>query len=192
MEEKEIIFKINKTNDYLEVTTSTDEDVDYVTKEEAVGIILTTVDYVVKKIAKNIVIDNCNEKVDEITKDKIIDMSEKVNFETMEFIGILVHQLLNFVHNKAIEEEREFDYSLVVYKTEDNKKNIYETLHHSNVSIDDKFLACFTFYKDIIKDLMLDKANNKNKIKDILHNSFSSIQVKLDQYIDDKFNSNSN
>lgn len=184
--EKEISFQLSRTEEYLEVSSNIEDNLDIIEIEEIMGIITELLNCATEKI-KNTIITNTveNNLVEGIDEEKLIEMQTEVEEEKANFAGNLIYCILNFIHNKDEEELKNISYSLAVYAdSEDNQnKEVYETFHFCKVKGNEKLLACVAFFKDIAEELLKNN-NSKEKVKQTFNKSMQIILYNIYSYID--------
>lgn len=184
--EKEISFQVNRTEEYLEVSSNIEKDFDIIEIEEIMAIIIELLNCVTEKIKTTIITntveDNLLEGIDE---EKMLEMQKEVEEEKANFVGNLIHCILNFIHNKNEEKLKNISYSLAVYAGLENNQNkeVYETFHFCKVKGNEKLLACVAFFKDIAEEL-LKNSNSKEKVKQTFNKSMQLILYNIYNYID--------
>ena len=72
MEEKEIIFHIEKNEESLKISSSVDDDYEYLSIEETIAIIIELVNYVIEKMIKDAVIQNFIATEEKIKDEKVL------------------------------------------------------------------------------------------------------------------------
>ena len=185
MEEKEIIFHIEKNEESLKISSSVDDDYEYLSIEETIAIIIELVNYVIEKMVKDAVIQNFIATEEKIKDEKVL---EELDRKIADFTGILIHRILNFTFDKDLTlQGKEFpiDYSLIVYGPSKNKKNreVYEIFNYLKVRESEKLSGCFTLFKTII-DSLFQNNNSKTKIKESIDKAINILTNNIYKYID--------
>lgn len=185
MEEKEIIFHIEKNEESLKISSSVDDDYEYLSIEETIAIIIELVNYVIEKMIKDAVIQNFIATEEKIKDEKVL---EELDRKIADFTGILIHRILNFTFDKDLTlQGKEFpiDYSLIVYGPSKNKKNreVYEIFNYLKVRESEKLSGCFTLFKTII-DSLFQNNTSETKIKESIDKAINILTNNIYKYID--------
>lgn len=185
MEEKEIIFHIEKNEESLKISSSVDDDYEYLSIEETIAIIIELVNYVIEKMVKDAVIQNFIATEEKIKDEKVL---EELDRKIADFTGILIHRILNFTFDKDLTlQGKEFpiDYSLIVYGPSKNKKNreVYEIFNYLKVRESEKLSGCFTLFKTII-DSLFQNNTSETKIKESIDKAINILTNNIYKYID--------
>ena len=184
MEEKEIIFHIEKNEESLKISSSVDDDYEYLSIEETIAIIIELVNYVIEKMIKDAVIQNFIATEEKIKDEKVL---EELDRKIADFTGILIHRILNFTFDKDLTlQGKEFpiDYSLIVYGPSKNKKNreVYEIFNYLKVRESEKLSGCFTLFKTII-DSLFQNNTSETKIKESIDKAINILTNNIYKYI---------
>lgn len=187
-EEKEIIFKIIKNDDYIKVISNIEEGIENISNQEIMVLITELTSFGMRNLFKEL---KSIQDVDiETMEDEELEkFSDKLDDKIMDFTGGLIHFLINLIFNykKIVSGGRQdlYDYSLAVYTTDKDRKagDVFTTFHYGNVEEKDKILGTYYFYKDAVKK-MLESNISKEKVKFMIDKSLTFINYKLNNYID--------
>ena len=190
MEEKDASFNIERNEDYIQVMSDFEEDLDYLRIDEVMALITELVDYAVRKVVKETLEENMDISIESLNSSTLLSAVQTADEKVGDFIGNLIQIILHTTHNQdSIHEskkpENNIGYSLSVYiNTEENKKDreVLSTSHYGNVKNQEILLTIYTFYKDIV-DRLAEQNISKPKIKEAINKSITLLLLKMQKYI---------
>lgn len=191
MEEKDVTFNIERNEDYIQVMSDFEEDLDYLRIDEVMALITELVDYAVRKIVKETLEENMDISIEGLNSSTLLPAVQTADEKVGDFIGNLIQIILHTTHNQdSIHEskqpENNIGYSLSVYiNTEENKKDreVLSTSHYGDVKNQEILLTIYTFYKDIV-DRLAEQNILKPKIKEAINKSITLLLLKMQKYIE--------
>lgn len=196
MEEKDVTFNVERNEDYIQVMSDFEEDLDYLRIDEVMALITELVDYAVRKIVKETLEENMDISIESLNSSTLLPAVQTADEKVGDFIGNLIQIILHTTHNQdSIHESKKpknnIGYSLSVYiNTKENKKDreVLSTSHYGDVKNQEILLTIYTFYKDIV-DRLAEQNISKPKINETINKSITLLLLKMQKYIE-KHNEN--
>ena len=191
MEEKDVTFNIERNDDYIQVMSDFEEDLDYLRIDEVIALITELVDYAIRKIAKETLEQHIDPTLEELNSSTLLTAVKITDEKVGDFIGNLIQIILHTTHNQdSIHESKQpknnIGYSLSVYiNTKENKKDreVLSTSHYGDIKNQEILLTIYTFYKDIV-DRLAEQNISKPKIKEAINKSITLLLLKMQKYIE--------
>ena len=100
MEEKDASFNIERNEDYIQVMSDFEEDLDYLRIDEVMALITELVDYAVRKVVKETLEENMDISIESLNSSTLLSAVQTADEKVGDFIGNLIQIILHTTHNQ--------------------------------------------------------------------------------------------